>query len=99
MKLRYIIAIFLLSIGVLIGIVKYYGIDPSLLSSLSFYADLANPSIRIVRVQEGLRKEEIANVMADKLGWDEIEKEGKLFTEEELEKMIKESKKEWSKIE
>ena len=74
MKLRYIIILFLLSIGVLVGLIKHYGIDPSLLSSLSFYADLANPSMRIVRVQEGLRKEEIALVMADKLGWDESQK-------------------------
>ncbi|MFI5205668.1 MAG: endolytic transglycosylase MltG, partial [Candidatus Paceibacterales bacterium] len=53
----------------LIGMVAYYNIDPGLLLTLSFYEDLANPSIRIVRVQEGLRKEEIAEVMGDKLNW------------------------------
>jgi UPF0755 protein len=54
---------------------SYYGFDPKLLASLSFYENLANPSIRIVKVQEGLRKEEIADVMADKLGWSDNEKE------------------------
>ena len=58
-----------------IGLVSYYHIDFAELSTLSFYEDLANPSIRIVRVPEGLRKEEIADVMAGKLGWDESEKE------------------------
>ncbi len=52
----------------------YYHLDFSLLTSLSFYADLANPSIRIVRVEEGLRKEQIADIMAAKLGWDGGEK-------------------------
>ncbi len=74
MRLRYIILFFLVSVGSLFGLVKYYDFDPSLLASLSFYEDLANPSVRIVRVQEGLRKEEIANIMATKLDWSEIEK-------------------------
>lgn len=55
-------------------IIFYYGFSPDVLAKLSFYIDLANPSVRIVRVQEGLRKEEIAEVMADKLGWGEKEK-------------------------
>lgn len=74
MKLKYIIALFLLSAGILFGLVKYYNIDPTLLTTLSFYENLANPSIRVVRVEEGLRKEEIANVVGDKLGWGELEK-------------------------
>src|SRR3989338_9094536 len=40
--------------------VIYYKFNPELLAKLSFYIDLANPSMRIVRVQEGLRKEEVA---------------------------------------
>ena len=74
MKLRYIIAIFLVSVGTLFGLIKYYNIDPTLLSSISFYEDIANPSIRVVRVPEGLRKEQIADLMATKLGWDDTEK-------------------------
>ncbi|HEY4505370.1 MAG TPA: endolytic transglycosylase MltG [Candidatus Paceibacterota bacterium] len=75
MKLRYLIILFLLSLGILVGLVKYYNLDPTLLASLSFYEALANPSVRIIRVPEGLRKEEIANIMATKLAWDETEKD------------------------
>lgn len=75
MKLIYIILLFLLSIGSLFGLVKYYNFDPALLASLSFYEALANPSVRIIRVSEGLRKEEIAEIMATKLGWDEKQKD------------------------
>jgi UPF0755 protein len=56
------------------GVVFYYGFDPNLLKKISFYLDLANPSVRIVKVQEGLRKEEIAEIVGDKLGWNEQEK-------------------------
>ncbi len=52
----------------------HYGLDPSILASLAFYEALANPSVRIIRVQEGLRKEQIAELMADKLGWTDIQK-------------------------
>lgn len=61
-------------VGGVLFVVLYYGFNPALLAKLSFYIDLANPSVRIVRVQEGLRKEEIAEVVGDKLGWDEKEK-------------------------
>ena len=64
-----------LSVGLLVGAtVFYYKFDSSLLTSVSFYLDLANPSVRIVRVYEGLRKEQIAEVVGDKLGWNEIER-------------------------
>lgn len=53
----------------------YYDFSFSELASLSFYQNLANPSVRIVRVQEGLRKEEIAEIMGNKLNWDEKEKD------------------------
>jgi len=36
--------------------------------------DLANPYVKMVPVQEGLRKEQVADVMGEKLGWDEQEK-------------------------
>ncbi len=66
---------FLIAIFSLVGIVYYYHIDPALLASLSFYENLANPYVRIVRVQEGMRKEQIADLMAEKLGWDETQKD------------------------
>jgi UPF0755 protein len=56
------------------GIVIFYRLDPSLLAKLSFYLDLANPSVKVVQVQEGLRKEQIAEVVGEKLGWDEVAK-------------------------
>lgn len=74
MKLKYLIALLVLLIAALLGIVFYYGFDPALLTQLSFYENLANPSMRIVRVQEGLRKEEIAQIMFDKLDWGEAQK-------------------------
>ncbi len=69
---------FLLLPGLLIltiaSVVIYYKFDPSLLAKLSFYVDLANPSMRIVKVQEGLRKEEIAEVLENRLDWNEQDK-------------------------
>lgn len=53
----------------------HYGFGASDLLSLSFYEGLANPSVKIVQIREGLRKEEIAEIMANKLGWDESEKD------------------------
>ena len=61
----------ILGIGTVVFLLFYYSMDLTLLTKLSFYLDLANPAVRIVRVQEGLRKEEVAEVMANKLGWNE----------------------------
>ena len=74
MHFKTIIVLFVLSVGSLLGIVFYYDIDPRELATLSFYENLANPSVRIVRIQEGLRKEEIAELVGNKLGWDDAEK-------------------------
>ena len=73
-RFKTVVITFMLLAGSLLFTIFHYGFDPSLLSKLSFYINLANPYVRIVRVPEGLRKEEIAEVMADKLGWDEKEK-------------------------
>ena len=73
LKLKFFIIAAFISVGVLVSTVVYYQMDPGLLSKLSFYMDLANPSMRIVRVQEGLRKEEIVEVIAKKLDWSETE--------------------------
>jgi len=70
-KIKFILAFIVLCIGGIGFLLFYYSLDPELLTKISFYLDLANPAVRIVRVQEGLRKEEIAEIMADKLGWDE----------------------------
>lgn len=73
MKKYILMAISLLALIVL-SIVFYYKLDPSLLTRLSFYVSLANPYMRIVRVEEGLRKEEVAEVVGDKLDWNVEEK-------------------------
>lgn len=77
-KLRHIHRLLIVAVlGVFVvasGVVFYYKLDPDMLTRLSFYIDLANPSVRIVKINEGLRKEEIAEVVGDKLGWGETEK-------------------------
>ena len=74
MKWKILIIIFIMAVVSLLSIVWYYGFDFKVLADLSFYENLANPSIRIVKVNEGLRKEEIAQIMVDKLGWDKSQK-------------------------
>ncbi len=74
MQWKYIIGLFSIVILGLILLVYRYKIDWSELATLSFYENLANPSVKIVRIQEGLRKEEIAEVMAQKLGWSDEQK-------------------------
>ncbi len=74
MKLRYIATLFVLSFGTLLGMMYHYRLDFSLLADLSFYQSLANPDARIVQVREGLRKEEIADLVGSKLGWGDSEK-------------------------
>lgn len=78
MKVKYyILILFLLFSSVILSVVFFYRFDPSLLTELSFYINLANPSMRIVRVEAGLRKEEIAKVLSNTLDWDE--KDGEDF--------------------
>ena len=74
MKFRIVIILLLVPVITLGGIVTYYHIDLSELLTLSFYENLANPSIRIIKVEEGLRKEQIAEIVGGKLGWDDGEK-------------------------
>lgn len=72
---KYPVGVLSLSVLSFFGMMIYYDLDFKLLSSLSFYENLANPSVKIVRVKEGLRKEEVADVFAEKLDWSEKEKE------------------------
>jgi UPF0755 protein len=73
-KIKILFALIVLLAGGLFYTVFHYGFSPELLTKLSFYANLANPYVRIVRVEEGLRKEQIAEVVGEKLGWDENKK-------------------------
>jgi len=74
MSWKFIISLFVISIGSFFTMFLYYGFDPHLLTSLSFYESIANPEVRIIKVSEGLRKEEIAEVVGDKLGWTDNDK-------------------------
>ena len=40
------------------------------LSHVEFYESLANPNVRYVKVQEGMRKEQIADALTDTFKWD-----------------------------
>jgi UPF0755 protein len=73
MKKRISILLLLIAV-VIISIVFYSKINPSFLEKLSYYANLANPSMRVVRVVEGSRREEVAEVLMDKLDWNEQDK-------------------------
>lgn len=70
MTWKTVITLLVIAAASLSGTVWYYGFEWSELATLSFYQNLANPSVRIVKVPEGLRKEEIADILAEKLGWD-----------------------------
>jgi UPF0755 protein len=68
--IAFVVAFFIFS-----GSVYHYGFELRDLANLSFYQNLANPSMKMVSVPEGLRKEEVVEVIAKKLNWDESEKQ------------------------
>jgi UPF0755 protein len=74
MKWKHVAVLVLLAVGCLSAFVFYYGFGWSDLASLSFYENLANPSIRIVKVDAGLRKEQVADAVGDELGWNTDQK-------------------------
>jgi UPF0755 protein len=74
MKWKIVIILFLLVILSLLATVYYYGFDLSVLANLSFYENLANPSVKIIKIKEGLRKEEVSEIIGDKLGWSDKQK-------------------------
>ena len=51
-----------------------FSFDKETLTRVSFYLDLANPSVKVVKLYPGLRKEEIAEVLGNKLAWNENDK-------------------------
>lgn len=74
LNLKHTTTLFVLSLTALVGMMSYYNIDISLLTSLSFYENLANPSIKVVQIKEGLRKEEVAEILTIKFNWNENQK-------------------------
>lgn len=73
-KVPYFLMLPLIPLLMLGGLMRYYHIPVSDLASLSFYENLANPSVRMIYIQEGWRKEQVAESVGSKLGWDEEEK-------------------------
>lgn len=65
--------LFVLFLGVSISFLYFYGFDS--LNKISFYLNLANPDVKIVKVYAGLRKEQVAEVVGDKLYWNDQKKE------------------------
>ncbi len=61
--------------GILISSLYFAGFDKDLLTKISFYLDLANPNVKVVRLPEGLRKEQVAEIVGEKLLWGENQKE------------------------
>lgn len=75
MKLKYLLLILIMLVTGLGSLVWGLGFSVSDLTKLSLYMDLANPSVKVVQVYPGMRKEEIADRVGDKLGWNEIDKD------------------------
>ena len=74
MKWKNVIILVLLAMLSFLAFVFYWGFGWEDLASLSFYETLANPSVRIVKLSAGLRKEEVANVVGASLGWNDAQK-------------------------
>ncbi len=53
----------------------FSNLSVGLLLDWSFYQSLANPSIKTVNIREGLRKEEVAEVLTMSLGWSQEQKQ------------------------
>jgi UPF0755 protein len=74
MKWKYVITLLALAVLSFLIFVFYYGFGWQDLATLSFYENLANPSVRIVKLSPGLRKEEVADVVGASLGWNDQQK-------------------------
>jgi len=74
-KLPYFIFTPIIPILVAGLLMSYYHIPFSSLISFEFYQNLANPSVRMLYIQEGWRKEQVAESVGKKMGWDEKEKQ------------------------
>ena len=90
-KLKHTLSLFILSFGTLLGMMFYYDLDWSLLTSLSFYEDIANPSVKVVKIGAGLRKEEIADYLTKRFAWNEKQKENRGYVKS-IHKQTNESK-------
>ena len=69
-----LMALLVVSAGGLVSVVIHYHFNWSVLADVTFYENLADPSIRIIPVPEGMRKEQVADLVGDNLGWTDTEK-------------------------
>lgn len=74
MKKWHFLSIFVGTVFVLFLFILSLSFDKENLTRLSFYLDLANPTVKVVKLYPGLRKEEIAEVLGKKLAWTEENK-------------------------
>ena len=72
-KIIHLASLALFSFMSFLLVLHHYDISIKDIASLSFYENLANPSMRIVRIREGLRKEEVADILSQKFGWNKEE--------------------------
>ena len=74
MKWKNVIFLAVVALASFSFFVFHYGFSWDDLASLSFYENLANPSVRIIKLNPGMRKEEVADVVASRLGWNDDQK-------------------------
>jgi len=73
-KIPFTLALPLIPLFVLGFLLTHYHIPFQDLLSFEFYQNLANPAVRMIYIQEGWRKEQVAESVGNKLGWDDEEK-------------------------
>lgn len=74
-KIPYFILAPLIPVLIAGFLMSHYHIPFSSLISFEFYQNLANPSVRMIYIQEGWRKEQVAESVGNKMGWDDEEKQ------------------------
>ena len=74
MNIKTSIFIIFISVFSLFGFAKYYDFPVKNLFSVTFYQSMANPSVRIIRIEKGFRREEVAETLTEGLGWSSSEK-------------------------
>lgn len=74
MKKWHFLSIFTIIVFISFITILSFNFDKETLTKISFYLDLANPSVKAVKLYPGLRREEIAEVLGNKLAWSENDK-------------------------
>lgn len=72
-NLKFYIGSILMIFSIIISFLFYFGFEAKEILDFSLYQNLANPSMRVVKVYPGLRTEEVARVFYKTLDWTEAE--------------------------